>query len=68
VAVDVLLDPAAHVVDDTGGELDDVERVQDERASSSWSSIAFLYPWNGSRVAISTRPGRRRPRSVSQVL
>jgi hypothetical protein len=24
-----------------------------ERASSSWSSIAFLYPWNGSRVATS---------------
>ena len=52
VTVDVLLDPAVGLVDDLRGELDDVERVKDRPASWSSSSMAFLYPWNGSKVAI----------------
>ena len=34
-------------------------------AYSSWSSIAFLYPWNGSNVPISI-PSRNLPPSSSQ--
>jgi len=38
----VLLNPAADVIDDGAGELDDVERSSPAMASSSWSSMAFL--------------------------
>ena len=64
----VLLDAATHLTWSVASELDDMEGIQALVASWSWSSMAFLYPWKGSSVAIRTPARKSSPRSSSQFL
>ena len=65
VAVDLLLNPAADIVNDRGREFEHVEGVQDRAGVLQLVIDAFLYPRNGSSVATLTR--NCSPRSCSQV-
>ena len=67
VPAGVLLDPAPHVVDHGGGELDDMKRIEDGDGVDQVVVDGVAVPAMVSSVATATPERNACPRSVSQV-